>query len=233
MSAPVAMETTPNATKSDEQFFVLALFRLQPRKTRSTAALTATDDVPAVECRTGAMIGKLVTRSLRKHFIGMKELCCAKAIIVTLSMSLTACASISSENGRRQTPFSDSDFERLLQTVADGWNANDAAMASSAFAIDAVYSEPPDRQTYRGRQELFEFFGGADGRDSEMSMTWHHISFNEDTSTGAGEFTFAWPTGQVHGMVSIRVEDGLIANWREYYYASDLVWDRFIRLNPF
>ncbi len=121
----------------------------------------------------------------------------------------------------------------MLETVANGWNTNDAALAASAFAVDAVYSEPPDRQIYRGRQEIFSFFGGEDGRDGWMSITWHHVSFNESTSVGAAELTFEWPKGQVHGMVSIRVENGFIKNWREYFYESHFDWDRFTRLNRF
>lgn len=124
-------------------------------------------------------------------------------------------------------------FHTLLQRVADGWNRNDAAYAAAAFHADAIYTEPPAKQLYKGRDQLFRFFGGPGGRDGFMRMQWHHLSFNEAAQTGAGEFTFAWDGGQVHGMVSIKVRDGLIANWREYMYRSDLPWAEFQGENRF
>jgi hypothetical protein len=124
-------------------------------------------------------------------------------------------------------------FERLLHQVADGWNANDARKAADAFAEDAIYSEPPDKQLYRGREALYKFFGGPQGRKEWMRMTWHHIAFNEKTQVGAAEFTYAWPGGQVHGIASIRVKDDLIANWREYFYESPLAWEKFQGANRF
>ena len=73
----------------------------------------------------------------------------------------------------------------------------------------------------------------SDGRASSMRMTWHHVSFNEAKQVGSGEFTFEWPDGQVHGMTSIRIRDCLIANWREYFYESDLDWEEFQGINRF
>ncbi|HUG10387.1 MAG TPA: nuclear transport factor 2 family protein [Opitutaceae bacterium] len=124
-------------------------------------------------------------------------------------------------------------FTALLSEVATGWNANDARRAADAFHEDAIYTEPPDRQVYRGRRELFEFFGGEAGRKDWMRMTWHHISFNETTQTGAGEFTFEWPGGRAHGMTSIKLRDGRIAHWREYFRESELAWDDFQGVNRF
>jgi hypothetical protein len=132
-----------------------------------------------------------------------------------------------------ETRTTHAQFERLLHQVADGWNANDAAKAADAFAADAIYSEPPAKQLYRGREALYKFFGGPQGRKEWMRMTWHNISFNETTQVGAGEFTYAWPGGQVHGVVSIRVRAGLIANWREYFYESPLEWEKFQGENRF
>ncbi len=124
-------------------------------------------------------------------------------------------------------------FETLVTRVADGWNANDAAHAASAFSADAIYSEPPDKQLYVGREAIYRFFGGETGREYPMHMTWHHLSFNEKHQTGAGEFTFGWPDGQVHGMVSLRLTAGLISNWREYFYESDKNWQDFQGGNRF
>ncbi len=73
-------------------------------------------------------------------------------------------------------------FRRLLQTVADGWNAGDARLAAGCFTEDAVYVEPPDRQRYVGRRQLADFFG----RGVEFSMTWHRIVFDDEEKVGFG-----------------------------------------------
>ena len=150
-------------------------------------------------------------------------------ILIAFTFSLTSC----SHHTYNQNVFTQADFEELLQRLAQGWNANDAGMAASVFAIDAIYSEPPNKQLYVGREAIFNFFGGENGRDTSMQMTWHHISYDPEKSVGAGEFTFRWPSGAVHGMVSIRVEGNLIKNWREYYYEDASTWEEFSRQNPF
>ena len=120
-------------------------------------------------------------------------------------------------------------FETLLPQVAEGWNTGDATLAASAFAPDAVYVEPPDRQRHVGRGALFRFFGGGERRPRRMTMAWHHIAFDTRSAVGFGEYTFALPeTGfQAHGVTVVAVRDGLIASWREYQYASALTFERF------
>lgn len=56
-----------------------------------------------------------------------------------------------------------SEFAQLLQRLADGWNSGDAQQAADCFTEDALYTEPPDKQYYSGRDALYRFFGGADG----------------------------------------------------------------------
>jgi hypothetical protein len=121
-------------------------------------------------------------------------------------------------------------FRGLLERVAAGWNAGDARAAAAAFAETAVYEEPPAKQIYRGRAALFAFFGGD--QKLPMMMRWHHIAFDETTQTGFGEYTFKL-TGQYHGIVVVRVRDGLITHWREYQYKSDLPYDDFARETRF
>lgn len=155
---------------------------------------------------------------------------CAVVALVVL-LSLTAC---SRGPVRTATPgLDDQSFAELLTAVAAAWNANDASAAAALFTEDAIYTEPPDRQVYVGRAELFRFFGGESGREAGMHMRWHHLSFNADTQTGAGEFTFSWAGGQVHGMTSVQVRDGRIARWREYFYESPLRWEDFQGVNRF
>ena len=129
-------------------------------------------------------------------------------------------------------PTTTAQFEILLRTLAEGWNEGNAQKAADCFTENAVYSEPPDKQLYRGRAALFKFFGGAEGRKRAMKMTWHHLVFNEQTQIGAGEFTFEYG-GTVHGVAMVKIENGRISNWREYWYESALDWERFTHSNPF
>ena len=124
------------------------------------------------------------------------------------------------------------EFVELLQRLADGWNQGNAGRAADCFTKDALYTEPPDKQHYNGREALYKFFGGDNGRAGEMNMVWHHILFDENQQIGAGEFTFTYGD-TVHGVTMLKVQNGLISNWREYWYASELPWEEFTKLNSF
>jgi len=128
--------------------------------------------------------------------------------------------------------ISTSEFERLMQTIAKGWNEGDARKSAECFSEDAVYVEPPDKQVHHGRAELYEFFGGDKGTDIPMKMTWHHLAFNEAKQIGFGEYTFEMH-GRYHGIVVVKVESGLIKYWREYQYRTESNWQEFTRQNPF
>ena len=65
-----------------------------------------------------------------------------------------------------------------------------------------------------------------------MNMVWHNIVFDEETQLGSGEFTFTYGDS-VHGVTMIKVRDGLISNWREYWYGSPLSWEAFTEKNSF
>jgi uncharacterized protein (TIGR02246 family) len=127
-------------------------------------------------------------------------------------------------------PLTAAGFRRLLETVAAGWNEGDARRAADCFADDAVYVEPPDRQVYRGREALYEFFGGES--PPPMSMRWHHVVFDEAEQVGAAEYTFEGRR-RYHGLVIVRVDGGTIARWREYQYASELEWPDFVGASRF
>ena len=122
------------------------------------------------------------------------------------------------------------DFQRLLATIAEGWNTGDARKAADCFTEDAVYTEPPDRQEYIGRDALYEFFGGS--APPPMSLSWHHTAFDKDRQIGFGEYTFQG-NNRYHGVVVIRIRDGKVSNWREYQYRSDLDRDEFVGRNRF
>ncbi len=125
-----------------------------------------------------------------------------------------------------------SEFERLMQTIAHGWNTSNARQAADCFNEDAIYIEPPEKQLYQSRVELYEFFGGDSGTDIPMKMTWHHLAFNEKDQIGFGEYSFQMH-GRYHGIVVVKIESGLIMNWREYQYRSELSWEEFTSHNPF
>jgi hypothetical protein len=150
---------------------------------------------------------------------------------VLLLSALTLLTALSMAEDKKQK-LTAKEFERLMQLVADGWNKGDARKAADCFTENAIYSEPPDKQLYKGRAELFRFFGGNEGRKSAMKMSWHHLVFNEQEQIGAGEFTFEFGS-KVHGVAMIKVAEGKISHWREYWYESDLDWEKFIGENKF
>ena len=152
-------------------------------------------------------------------------------ILAGLTLLATSCQP-SPPAGAEPPDFTARDFQHLLQTLGDGWNGGDARKAADCFTEDAVYTQPPDSQVYQGRDALFTFFGGEDGRPGAMQMTWHHIAFNENSGIGMGEFTFTYGTS-AHGVAVVKIEDGLIARWREYWVGSELSWEAFVGINPF
>jgi nuclear transport factor 2 (NTF2) superfamily protein len=125
-----------------------------------------------------------------------------------------------------------SDFEQLMQATADGWNNGNARKSAECFSEDAIYVEPPNKQLYHGREELYEFFGGDKGTDIPMKMICHHLAFNEEEKIGFGEYTFEMH-GRYQGIVVVTVEAGLIKQWREYQYQTQINWEEFTSYNPF
>lgn len=149
-------------------------------------------------------------------------------LVLGAGLAFNSCAQKGAEGAELSAP----QFARLMQTIADGWNEGDARKAADCFTESAIYTEPPDKQLYRGREALYRFFGGGQGRKQEMKMDWHHLIFDEQRQVGAGEFTFEYG-GRVHGMVMIKVSGGKVSNWREYWYESNLAWEDFIGENRF
>jgi ketosteroid isomerase-like protein len=122
-------------------------------------------------------------------------------------------------------------FHTLMQTIAEGWNHGDAKLAASCFAENAIYSAPPS-SGHHGRKALYEFFGGAKGREFPMHMIWHNLVFDPVQQIGAGEYTFKY-RAQTHGLVIVKLTNGLILNWREYEVESNMPWDQFVEENRF
>lgn len=143
---------------------------------------------------------------------------------------LTTCSC--TRSSQPQDAIDSATFHRLLETVAQGWNTNNARMAADCFSDDALYSSPPNPRIRRGRAALFEFFGGEKGRPKPMNIEWHHIVFDPATQIGMGEYTFTYEI-RTHGVVVIRIQHGKISNWREYEHESPLDWDKLAGENLF
>ena len=157
-------------------------------------------------------------------------------VVLVLAASLTcivgSTAKQFSENSPRASTLTPAEFRDHMKQLADAWNRGDARVAADLFAEDALYSSPPNSRIHDGRQDLFEWFGGAHGRPKPMRMVWHHLVFDEEQQIGAGEYTFTYGM-RTHGMVLIRFRDGRIANWREYEIESPLDWDVVVGKNQF
>ena len=63
-------------------------------------------------------------------------------------------------------------------------------------------------------------------------MTWHHLVFDPIPQIGAREYTFEHRE-QTHGVVIVKLSNGLILNWREYEVEANLPWEQFIGDNKF
>lgn len=160
------------------------------------------------------------------------KLVCVVSLVLTAPLTCVVWpAAIQSRENSRKT-LTPAEFRTHMKQLAGAWNRGDARVAADFFAEDALYSSPPNPRIHDGRQELFEWFGGAQGRPKPMQMVWHHLVFDEDQQIGAGEYTFTYGM-RTHGMVLIRFRDGKIANWREYEIESPLDWDELVGKNQF
>ncbi len=118
-------------------------------------------------------------------------------------------------------------FKQLLDILAEGWNEGNAKKASDCFTDDALYVEPPDKQFFKGRDQLFRYFGGNSEKPKQMKMLWHNLSFDEESQIGMGEYTFEM-NDKNHGVVVVEIEDGKIKTWREYQWTGDLNYETFL-----
>ena len=125
------------------------------------------------------------------------------------------------------TAIDRADFESLLQRVAASWSACDAVAAADCFTADAVYMEPPDRQLFRGREELLSYFSPL---RPGTYLEFHGIWFDVQSQTGAAEFSFGMVGDEQadHGVVALRIEERRIASWREYVRPGPAGFDRFV-----
>lgn len=158
--------------------------------------------------------------------------CCILLYTTPARDKLHVWSSPAADDGKDAYTMTETEFQELMQRLAGCWSRGDASAAAGCFTEDAVYMEPPDRQLYVGRDELYRFFGGDQGRAHEMSMRWHLMLFDARTQVGMGEFTFGYG-GQVHGVALVQISDGHISKWREYWYESDQPYETFVGPSAF
>lgn len=123
-----------------------------------------------------------------------------------------------------------SGFRDLVSRVADNWAALNAAGAADCFTADAVYMEPPDRQLFRGKEELLAYFSPLEpGTYLEIDSIW----FDEAAQSGAIEFSFgvAGRPNADHGVAILQIQGGLISSWREYQRPGPAGFDDFTAID--
>src|SRR5687768_11813993 len=101
-----------------------------------------------------------------------------RVIILLSAIFLMQCSS------KNTGILNEKSFVEIATNIAKGWNEGNAAFASQYFDDSAVYEEPPKKQLYKGRKEIFEFFGGDAGFEIPMKMEWHNLAFNEEKQVG-------------------------------------------------
>lgn len=148
------------------------------------------------------------------------------AIIMVAVIGACAVTPTPVETTQDETMITQSEFEALLTRVSEGWTRQDTELALSAFADDALYTEPPDLQIYRGAEELRIFF---DRVAPGATMIWQNLWYDPATGFGAGEYSFknGGRTTAVHGVAVVEIVDGKIRIWREYQRRGDIDFDAF------
>ena len=133
----------------------------------------------------------------------------------TATVSAIVLSAVAAQQAGEHAPDPRREFVNLMTRVSDGWTKHDTELALGAFTDDALYTEPPDLQMYRGAKELRVFF---DRITPGATMKWHHLWYDPVTGFGAGEYSFknGGRTTAVHGVAVVEIRDGRIARWREY-----------------
>lgn len=143
-----------------------------------------------------------------------------------IAMALASCAATPS--GDQETAMTRPEFEALMIRVSEGWTTGNTELALSAFTDDALYTEPPTFQMYRGAAELRIFF---DRITPGATMIWQNLWYDKKTGFGAGEYSFknGGRTNAVHGVAVVEIADGKIRIWREYQQRGAIDFEEFHR----
>jgi hypothetical protein len=122
-------------------------------------------------------------------------------------------------------------FELLLQTIRTAWLEGNQERATACFSATAIFSIPPSPGLV-GRESLAKVFMAGPHKEQPTRIEWHHLIFDPVLQIGAVEYTVQRriPT---HGVIIIKISNGLICNWRQYAVASDMTWEKFRGMNDF
>lgn len=117
-------------------------------------------------------------------------------------------------------------FRLMLDQVARSWESQDPALGVELFHEDAIYIEPPDVQLFRGTEQLSAYFGAV---SPGTFLRLHHVWFDEESQTGAAEFTFGVEGREeaTTGIFVVELVDDLIRTWREYHTRGPADFDAF------
>jgi hypothetical protein len=118
-------------------------------------------------------------------------------------------------------------FRELLERLARAWSTQDTELGLSCFTDDALYSEPPDVQLYRGHVQLRPYF---DALTPGTSMQFHTTAFDEQSQRGFGEYSFGHERSETadHGVAVVDVRNDRICSWREYQRKGPANFDAFL-----
>jgi ketosteroid isomerase-like protein len=116
-----------------------------------------------------------------------------------------------------------------MARLADAWSCLDTEAALDCFTDDAIYMQPPDQQFYQGRVQLRPYF---EALSPGTLMRFHHLWFDAQDQSGAGEFTFglAGEALAEHGLAVVELQNGRIAFWREYLQKGPANFQTFLAL---
>lgn len=121
-------------------------------------------------------------------------------------------------------------FELLMQTIRSAWLEGNPEKATACFSSTAILSIPPSPGLV-GRGSIAQVFKvGPSGPPKHAD--WHYLIFDPAQQIGAVEFTVERRI-PMHGVIIVKISNGLISNWREYAIASDLSWEKFKGINNF
>jgi hypothetical protein len=129
---------------------------------------------------------------------------------------------------KEKTSLTTNQFRELMNRTAKGWSTQNVEMSLSSFAEDAIYMEPPSSQLYKGHVELRRFFKAL---NNQHSMIFHNLWFDEQSQSGAAEFTFNYGSDTASvGVVVVELTEGKISFWREYFTEGPADFKEFLKV---
>lgn len=145
-----------------------------------------------------------------------------KRLLVVFILPIMVCLSCKND----PTQLSTAEFKELMDNIARGWSDQDTDLALSSFDEDVIYMEPPDIQYYRGHEQLRPYF---DALEPRHKMVFHNLWFDENSQTGAGEYTFSYGKDTADtGIVVVELKNGKIVFWREYQRKGPVDFKKFL-----